>query len=43
MKTNSTKINMIDTIGTAALAATFLTIVLLFTWFSNGNYIAHFF
>ena len=42
MKTNSTKINMIDTIGTAALAAIFLTLILLFTWFSNGTYIAHF-
>ncbi|MEP7252552.1 MAG: hypothetical protein ABI683_09245 [Ginsengibacter sp.] len=43
MKANFTKMNTIDTIGTAALAATFLTIVLLFTWFSNGNYVAHFF
>ncbi len=43
MKTSIMKANIINTIGNTVLTATFLTIVLLFTWFSNGNYIAHFF
>ena len=36
------KTNIINTIGTTALVATFIIIILLFTVFSNGIYIAHF-
>jgi hypothetical protein len=36
------KTNIINTIGTTALVATVLCIILLFTVFSNGIYIAHF-
>ncbi len=37
------KTNIINTIGTAAIIATFLSILLLFTVFNNGNYVAHFY
>jgi|GEM_PF-2151077 len=36
------KTNVINTIGTTALVATILSIILLFTVFNNGIYIAHF-
>jgi hypothetical protein len=36
------KTNFINTIGTTALVATILSIILLFTVFSNGIYVAHF-
>lgn len=37
------KTTVINTIGTTALVVTFLSILLLFTVFCNGNYVAHFF
>jgi hypothetical protein len=36
------KTNIINTIGTTALVATILSLILLFTVFSNGIYVAHF-
>ena len=36
------KTSIINTIGTTALVATFISLILLFTVFSNGIYIAHF-
>jgi len=36
------KTNIINTIGTTALVAIFVSLILLFTVFSNGIYIAHF-
>jgi hypothetical protein len=36
------KTNIINTIGTTALVATVLSLILLFTVFSNGIYVAHF-
>ncbi len=41
-KQEKMKTSIIETVGTAAIVATFLTILLLFTVFNNGNYIAHF-
>lgn len=37
------KANIINTIGNTLIVATFLTIILLFTVFNNGTYIAPFF